>query len=63
MDSDYYNTSHIQIRWKKPLALLHECQTFKLALYIGDLDCTSFTNKLESFFDCPFDNTTIDLDE
>ena len=61
MGSDYYNAKHVQIRWRKTLAFLNEDKTTKSALDIGDR--TPFTEKLESFFDCPFDNTKIDLDK
>ena len=61
MGSDYYNATHVQIRWRKTLAFLNEDKTTKSALDIGDR--TPFTEKLESFFACPFDNTKIDLDK
>ena len=59
--SDYYNATHVQIRWRKTLAFLNKDKTVDSALDIGDR--TPFTEKLELFFDCPFDNTKIDLDK
>ena len=61
IDSDYYNSPHVQIRWRKTLIFLNKDKTVKSALDIGDR--TPFTEKLESFIDCTIDNTHIDLDE
>ena len=60
VNSDYYNASHVKIRWRKTLEFLNEEKTINSALDIGER--TPFTEKLESFFDCPFSNTKIDLD-
>ena len=61
INTDYIKSQHVLIRWEKTLAFLNEDKTVKSALDIGD--CTPFTKNLESFFNCPFDNPNIDLDE
>ena len=60
IDPEYYNASHVQIRWEKTMAFLKEYDA-NLGLDIGDK--TPFTQQLEAHFNCAFNNTAIDLDE
>ena len=60
VDSEYFNVPHVRIRWEKTLLFLDQFQTDS-GLDIGDR--TPFTEQLEAYYNCSFDNTTIDLDE
>ena len=60
IDSEYLNASHVEIRWKKTLSFVDKFHA-DFGLDIGDW--TPFTDQLEAHYDCPFANTTIDLDE
>ena len=60
INSDYINSPHVIIRWEKTRAFLNNYNA-KRGLDIGDR--TPFSDQLESFFNCPFENTTFDLDE
>ena len=57
---DYINSPHVIIHWEKTQAFLNNYNA-KRGLDIGDR--TPFTDQLESFFNCPLENTTFDLDE
>ena len=57
---DYKNTQHVQIRWQKTLAFMNNDVDVKSALDIGDR--SPCTDQLESFYNCDFENTKIDLD-
>ena len=56
----YINARTTQKRWNITKKFLSEFPDAKSGLDFGDR--TSFTEELESFFDCPFINTTFDLD-
>ena len=60
IDSNFNNTNHVKIRWEKTLDFLQKNKNVKNGLDIGDR--TEFTDELELFFNCSFDNTSIDLD-
>ena len=60
INSDYINTPHVIIRWEKTRAFLNNYKA-NTGLDIGDR--TPFTDQLEFLFNCPFENTTFDLDE
>lgn len=60
IDKIYTNARTTQKRWKITMKFLAEFPDAKSGLDLGDR--TSFTEELESFFDCPFTNSTIDLD-
>ena len=60
IDSKYINAPHVEIRWKKILSFVDKFHA-NFGLDIGDW--TPFTDQLEAHYDCPFANTTIDLDE
>ena len=60
IDSNFNSFKHVKIRWKKTLNFLHENHTIKNGLDIGDR--TNFTEQLEKFYKCSFNNTDIDLD-
>jgi SAM-dependent methyltransferase len=60
IDSEYFNASHVEIRWEKTLSFIDKFHA-NLGLDIGDR--TPFTDQLEAHYHCPFSNTTIDLDE
>ena len=55
-----YKFPHVIIHWEKTQAFLNNYNA-KRGLDIGDR--TPFTDQLESFFNCPLENTTFDLDE
>ena len=60
IDSEYYNASHVQVRWEKTKTFLKKYDAVS-GLDIGDR--TPFTKQLEDHYNCLFDNTIIDLDE
>ena len=60
IDSEYLNAPHVEIRWKKTLSFIDKFHADS-GLDIGDR--TPFTDQLEAHYNCPFANTTIDLDE
>ena len=60
IDSKYINAPHGENRWKKTLSFVDKFHA-DFGLDIGDW--TPFTDQLEAHYDCPFANTTIDLDE
>ena len=61
IDTDYISSQHVLIRWEKTLAFLNKEKNVNTGLDIGDR--TPFTDQLEKYFNCTFDNTNIDLDE
>ena len=60
VDSAYNAKTHNRVRWSKTLAFLRPHESAGAGLDIGDR--SAFTGTLESFFGCPFDTTSIDLD-
>jgi len=60
IDSKYIYSKHVLIRWKKTQAFIKKYDA-NSGLDIGDR--TPFTEELETFFNCSFDNTVVDLDE
>ena len=58
--SEYLNTPHVEIRWEKTLSFVDKFHA-DFGLDIGDR--TPLTDQLEAHYNCPFSNTTIDLDE
>ncbi len=60
IDDTYGEKQHNQMRWEKTMAFLAPAESAIRGLDIGDR--TPFTSELESFFGCPFDSTTVDLD-
>tara|TARA_B110000014_G_scaffold261522_1_gene253410 strand:- start:12947 stop:13495 length:549 start_codon:yes stop_codon:yes gene_type:complete len=60
IDSNFNSFKHVKIRWEKTLNFLHINHDIKNGLDIGDR--TNFTEKLENFYKCSFNNTDIDLD-
>lgn len=60
LDATYETKWHIRLRWKKTITFLKVVPDASRGLDIGQR--SSFTTQLESFFDCPFDTTKVDLD-
>ena len=60
INTDYINAPHVHIRWKKTLAFMNKDIDVTTALDIGDR--SPFTEQMESFYNCDFDNTNVDLD-
>ena len=60
IDNIYSDAKTTQNRWRITKKFLSEFRNAKSGLDLGDR--TPFTNELESFFNCPFTNSTIDLD-
>ena len=60
IDDAYGEMRSNQVRWGKTMAFLAPAESAIRGLDIGDR--TPFTSELESFFGCPFDSTTVDLD-
>ena len=60
IDSEYLNAPHVENWWKKTLSFIDKFHADS-GLDIGDR--TPFTDQLEAHYNCPFANTTIDLDE
>ena len=59
-DGTYEGERHTQIRWEKTMTFLDDQPSADRGLDIGDR--TMLTTQLESFFSCPFDSTSVDLD-
>lgn len=55
----YLKEQSTLLRWEKTLRFLNSNSGLSRGLDLGDR--TPLTNELEVLFNCPFDNTTIDL--
>ncbi len=60
VDSAYNAKIHNRVRWKKITDFLPSLEKVGKGLDVGDR--SAFTDTLESFYNCRFDNTTGDLD-
>lgn len=60
VDSAYNTKIHNRVRWKKIGEFLPKVEKVERGLDVGDRSV--FTDILERFYDCRFDNTTGDLD-
>ena len=60
VDKIYSNARTTQKRWKITMKFIAVVPEAKSGLDLGDR--TAFTEELESFFNCPFINSNIDLD-
>lgn len=60
IDNIYSDSKTTQKRWRITKKFLSNFQNAQSGLDLGDR--TLFTEELENFFNCPFKNSTIDLD-